>query len=152
MTIQRLDLLDTQIATQVLAVQRAGYQVEADLIGFAAIPPLMESLAALQASTEQFYGYFVEGSLAGLIAYEFTADRLDITRLVVHPDFFRRGIARQLVAYVLVLTHSPAIVTVSTGALNQPARLFYEQQGFEFVEEVTLPEGVTIARYQYSKA
>lgn len=151
MTIRELNLQDAITASQALAVQQAGYQVEADLIGFAAIPPLLETLGDLQASQELFYGYFVEETLAGFIAYEPIPNGIDITRMVVHPAYFRRGIARQLITHVMALATPQALITVSTGALNTPARRFYEGQGFELVEIITLPAGVQIARYCHHK-
>ena len=67
MELQRLDLTDRAVAGAVLAVQRRAYRVEADLVGFDAIPPLHETLADLQASTETFLAANVDGQLAGLV-------------------------------------------------------------------------------------
>lgn len=72
---------------------------------------------------------------------------MDIGRLVVHPAYFRRGIARKLVESMEAIG-GIHMLTVSTGALNTPARHLYERMGYHCIEEVTLPEGVAIAYYE----
>jgi hypothetical protein len=39
-------------------------------------------------------------------------------------------------------------VLVSTGAANLPARRLYQGAGFVLDDEITLPEGLRIARYR----
>lgn len=132
-------------AERALEIQRRAYQIEADLIGFAGIPPLHESLEELRQSQETFLGYFVADTLAGFVSYELLDDVLDINRLVVHPDYFRRGIGQALIRSLDGL--APKII-VSTGAGNQPARKLYENLGFRLIEEIELPVGLVIARYE----
>jgi len=145
--IKLLNILDKQVAETVLRVQRLGYRIEADLIGFEDIPPLHETMEDILKSEEIFIGYFVDDILAGLLSYIVEDAILDIGRLVVHPDYFRRGIGKELVQY---LANSEGLekIIVSTGALNSPARQLYERLGFKLVEEILLPEGVQIASYE----
>src|SRR5690606_36983681 len=91
---------DAIIAAQVWEIQMAAYRYEAALIDYPALPPLRQSVADLQASAEEFIGYVVETSIWGALSYEIADKSLDITRLIVNPAYFRRGIARQLLAYV----------------------------------------------------
>jgi hypothetical protein len=87
-----LDINDHQTAEAVLALQRRAYRVEADLIGSEGIPPLWETLEELQACGESFLGAAVDGRLAGAISWRFDAATIDIHRLIVDPDHFRRGL------------------------------------------------------------
>src|SRR3954451_20299808 len=96
MEIQRLDLQEQETVLRILEIQRDAYAVEARLIGSSDIPPLKETLEQLQQSREQFYGAFIDGTLAGVIAYQIDGDVLDIYRMMVHPDYFRRGITSAL--------------------------------------------------------
>ena len=52
-TWRRADLADAALAARVLAVQHAAYAIEAELIGYPDLPPLHETLAALQATEEE---------------------------------------------------------------------------------------------------
>ncbi len=65
------------------------------MIGTHEIPPLRDTAETLGRCGEAFYGYFAEGRLVGAVPYKKQDDALDIHRLVVNPDHFRRGIGRQ---------------------------------------------------------
>ncbi|MEQ1724121.1 MAG: GNAT family N-acetyltransferase, partial [Pseudobdellovibrio sp.] len=68
---------------------------------------------------------------AGFIAVEEETPYLRISRLVVSPEYFRRGIGKTLVQNVLDSETFGRQVIVSTGELNKPARLLYEKFGFK---------------------
>jgi ribosomal protein S18 acetylase RimI-like enzyme len=89
-----INIHDDDLAQQVLAVQRPSYQSESELIEYPNLPPLLETVADLQNSDETFVGYWVDGQLAGVLSYEQWDEGIHIDRLVVHPDYFRRGIGR----------------------------------------------------------
>jgi ribosomal protein S18 acetylase RimI-like enzyme len=65
----------------------------------------------------------------------------------VHPDYFRRGIGKNLVEYVETIPDIENVI-VSTGALNTPARQLYERLGYQLVKEVNLIEGLVIVCYE----
>ena len=118
--IRRLDLSDDTTAASVLALQRVrAYAVEAELIGSEAIPGLHESLEELRDSPEEFAGIFDDGELVAALAYEVAPEVLDISRLVVAPSAFRRGLGEQLIRWVLDAVPRP-ITIVSTGSRNAP--------------------------------
>ncbi len=147
--IKNLKLGDSETAKRALLIQRLAYRIEADLIGFDGIPPLHETITDLRASDETFIGYYAEEHLlAGVISYLITAGTLDIGRLVVHPDYFRRGIAQALVRHVEAISPDVRRIIVSTGRDNTPARAFYEKLGYQHTGDITLPEGVTISTYE----
>ena len=102
MKLSRLDLDDLETASALLELQRRAYRVEADLIGFDGIPPLHETLAELQQCGETFLGAMLdEGKLAGAVSWRFSERTIDIHRLVVDPDAFRRGTGSLLVRAAL---------------------------------------------------
>ena len=110
----RLDLTDDELAARLLAIQRAAYRVEADLISSDAIPQLHESLDELQAAAETWHGLFVDTTVAGAISHRVVDGVVDIHRLVVDPVFFRRGIARRLVEHD-VAPHAVVVARVDRG-------------------------------------
>ena len=133
--IRKLNLQDKHEAAELLALQKLAYRKEADLIGSDQIPPLHETLEALQQSTETFYGYLLDGQLAGAVSYKREGDLLDVYRVMVHPDYFRRGIARALLQFVEGCEPGIKRIIVSTGSLNAPARTLYEREGFRATSE-----------------
>jgi GNAT superfamily N-acetyltransferase len=147
MTIQQLDLMNQTLTEELLALQKSAYAIEAKLIGFPNLPPLHETVEELQTSGEIFYGYFVDGELAGAISYKIEDKTLDIHRMMVHPNFFRQGIARQLLALVLALPEIERAI-VMTGAANQPAKKLYETFGFVEITQEMVVEGLMIARFE----
>ncbi|MEL6524324.1 MAG: GNAT family N-acetyltransferase [Chloroflexota bacterium] len=148
--ITRLNLAHTKTAQRILTIQRLAYRIEADLIDFDGIPQLHESLAELQASSETFLGYHVNKTIAGVLSYEIDDTTLDIGRLVVHPDHFRKGIGRQLVQHVETIPHITKII-VSTGARNKPACNLYESLGYTHTDTREILAGLTIAFYEKIK-
>lgn len=146
--IQDIDFRQQDIAQRALLIQKLAYRIEADLIDFDGIPQLHESIHDLQESDECFLGYFIDDLLVGMLSYALLGDTLDIGRLVVHPDYFRRGIARALVQHLERRFSNVERIVVSTGAENTPACAFYDSLGYTHIGNIILPEGVHIAQYE----
>lgn len=138
--IKLLDITDKKTAAKVLEVQLPAYQVEADIIGYQGIPPLFDTIETLQNSGETFYGYF-DPFLAGVISYKIEHQVLDIHRVVVHPHFFRRGIGRAMVQFLLH-TYKERVngFMVRTAKKNTPAIKLYQQLAFREIEQVMTAE------------
>jgi len=127
---RRLDLSDRDTLRCVWELQRAAYAVEAELIGFAGIPPLHESLQQLRDCGESFLGLDDETGLAGAVSWTRLHDgTLDICRLMVHPRAHRRGIATTLLDSLDRLEPAARSV-VATGTANLPALALYRRRGF----------------------
>ncbi|MFI6989954.1 GNAT family N-acetyltransferase [Nonomuraea wenchangensis] len=146
MIIKTVSPHDDPLGGQLLAVQKAAYAVEAELIGDDRIPPLHESLAELRARDLRWLAAFDGGELSGAVAWAESSDELDIDRLVVAPSMARRGIGRALVEAVLARAGGRRVV-VSTGRDNVPARRLYEGLGFTLLGETEVIPKLWIARY-----
>lgn len=142
--IKQLDVMDTRVAEQIVDLQKKSYVVEAELIGFYDIPPLMDTADSIMECDETFYGYFEGESLAGLVSYKLEEEMLDIYRVAVHPEHFRKGIAKQLIEFIMNMHKGIKKIIVSTGLKNLPAVNLYLKLGFEKVREVEVAEGVYI--------
>ena len=138
--VQRIDLSDTSVASQVLVLQQAAYRVEADLIGFDGIPPLHESIEALIAAPLVWMGIESGGQIVAAIGITKETDSIDIDRLMVNPAVSRQGYGRAL----LSVLDPGATITVSTGTRNRPARRLYEAAGFVTVGESSPVAGLQI--------
>lgn len=137
-----LDLSDRALATEVHALQRAAYAVEAELIGFDGIPPLHESLDDMLAAGETWLGIRDADGVAGAVSYEKDGDGWTICRLIVAPRAFRRGHGRTLVAAALAAIGDHP-VAVSTGSANVPALALYRSMGFTETRRSEVAPGVT---------
>lgn len=138
------------MAKDILELQKASYEVEAEIIGCRDLPPLKESVADLQNCGEEFHAYYSDGKLAGAISIKRMDGILDIHRLMVHPAYFRKGIATALLAKIEEIYPFEELI-VSTGAKNGPAIRFYERHGFRKMKETMMSEGILIACYKKAR-
>ena len=145
--IESIDIALQPEALRVLELQRVSYRIEADLIGFGSIPPLRESLEELQSCGEVFHGWFEDDRLLGFISHKLEENVLDVHRVAVHPDGFRRGIARQLIEFILNLESSATRAIVQTGSLNVPACKLYLSFCFEILERREVAPGLELTLF-----
>jgi GNAT superfamily N-acetyltransferase len=111
-----------------LSLQRAGYAVQATLIGVESLPPQHDTVDDLRAES-LWVAEDEDGTICGLVGLE-RDDELCICRLVIRPDRVRHGVGRALVEHALTLAAGrPA--RVGTAAANTPALTLYRALGFE---------------------
>ena len=82
------------------------------------------------------------------MSWKRTGPLVDIHRLVVHPDRFRRGIAGRLLDALAEHEPDAERTIVATGAANPPARRLYERRGFAPVEERVVGGSIRIIIYE----
>jgi ribosomal protein S18 acetylase RimI-like enzyme len=145
--IKVLDNKNIEVAEQIIKLQKASYIVEAELIDFMQIPPLLERSEDILNSKETYYGYFVGQDLGGMISYIIEKDVLDICKVAVHPDYFKRGIATQLIRFVERMEGIKRII-VSTGLKNDPAVKLYTTLGFIETRVFEVEQGVHIINFE----
>ncbi|MCM3595854.1 GNAT family N-acetyltransferase [Metabacillus idriensis] len=145
--IKHLNHRDYSTAEKILGIQIPAYLIEAEIIGFRDIPQLKETPKDIAASTETFIGCMLENDIRGVLSYERGEEALNICRLVVHPGFFRLGMASTLLDYLLKKNLNKR-VTVSTGSKNFPAIALYQSFGFEKTKEIEVAPGVRITLLQ----
>ncbi|WP_306009909.1 N-acetyltransferase [Bacillus sp. MMSF_3328] len=138
-----LNIKDFETAKAVLSIQIPAYKIEAEIIGFDAIPQLFDTAESLMASRESFVGMCLDGRLAGVLAYEEDENWVVISRLTVHPSFFRRGIAKSLLAH-LTSEFTGRKWRVLTGKGNMPALQLYISFGFKEKGELEPEPGVQL--------
>jgi ribosomal protein S18 acetylase RimI-like enzyme len=139
--IEKIDIQNPVLLDKVLSLQKASYQIEAEIINYYEIPPLLETREELRDCGESFFGYFIDGNLAGFLSYTIENHLLDICRVAVHPDYFRRGIADALLEQVLALPGLQKAI-VSTGKKNLPALRLYQKHGFIIVGDKEIAKGI----------
>ena len=129
--VEPLNHRERSVAERIHRVQRVAYEQEAQLLGVSEFPLLKRTVADVQASAEQFFGAFLDGTLVGVVAVEPSEDRptLCISSLVVAPTAQRSGIGSALLREMLHRSASIAVV-VSTASANARALALYRQFGF----------------------
>ena len=146
--IRKIELKNRQEVFFLLDLQSVSYGVEARLIGFNNIPPLHDTIHTLQLSEETFYGYFINRRLVGALSFKRKNDIVEICRLMVHPDHFRRGIASSLIAFLEEKEEGVRQFTVMTGAKNEPAIQLYKKLGFVETEQNDVVPGVPMIAFK----
>ena len=109
-------------AEAVVELQRASYRIEADLLGARTLPALKESPRRLRKTREHFLGAYEGERLVGAISWKRTGSLVDIHRLVVHPERFRRGIARAIIQALEERQPDARRWVVATGAATTRRR------------------------------
>ncbi|MEU9139523.1 GNAT family N-acetyltransferase [Streptomyces sp. NPDC048404] len=152
--LSELDVTDTRTAVGVHQVARRSYAVEAELIGFDGIPALTETLEEMQARPLRWLGMVTrDGRIAAFVAWQRLAgeDGIDIDRVCVDPQWFRRGLALKLLDHLLAELAPGGKALVSTGADNRPAICLYERLGFTRVGTVQRAPGLLLAEFRLTR-
>ncbi len=146
--ISELKITNTYVAAEIVQLQMASYAVEAEIIGTNSIPTLFDTVETVTKSDETFYGYKINREIVGIISYKFEYGILDIHRLAVHPNHFKKGIACHLLKEVIMKYKDARKVIVATGSKNFPAINLYEKAGFKIIREFEVEKGVNITQLE----
>ena len=145
--IERLQNKDKQTSNRIRSVFQRSYAVEAKLLNATDFPPLKRSLESYLASGNDFYGYVENENLAGVIEIKHNERFTHIQSLVVDPDFFRQGIARKLMEFVLH-SYDSNLFIVETGAENEPANALYRKLDFIEVNQWDTNHGIRKVKFE----
>jgi ribosomal protein S18 acetylase RimI-like enzyme len=139
--IELLDHYSESVAIQIYDIFQLSYEVEASLVGAKDFPPLRRNLSDIQSSSSRFLGERIGLDLAAVVEFTRTGEELSIDSLVVHPQYFRRGLASQLLQSLLAKAHWQ-IVYVETAAANNPALVLYQKFGFSESKRWKTADGI----------
>jgi ribosomal protein S18 acetylase RimI-like enzyme len=140
---------DPYVVAMLLALQRASYAVEADLIGDDRLSPLHEDEHAIASWRGRWVTAWDGVELVGAAAWSEREDHVDIAKVMVSPSAMRRGIGSSLVRAVLAASAGP--VVVSTGRDNVPAVSLYAKHGFGHEDDAEVPPGIWVSRFRLAR-
>ena len=118
--IKKLQHTNLEIAREMRAIFQVSYAVEAQLLNAVNFPPLQRPLESYIKSKTTFFGYHIKDEIVAIIEVSSKEQTTHINSLVVSPHFFRQGIGRELMDYILQ-NFSSKVFTVETGLENIPA-------------------------------
>ncbi|MGP4069640.1 GNAT family N-acetyltransferase [Halobacillus sp. B29] len=137
------------VADSILRLQFLSYQVEAAIVGFPDLPPCEDNVTSIMESGETFIGAYIGTDLVGAISYKIEDNYIDIYRLMVHPEHFRKGIGQSLLRNVIG-TYPSKPSYVYTGSENTPAINLYTSHGFHPTHEKEVTPGMFLTRLERS--
>ncbi len=93
-------------------------------------------------------GLYHRGRLAALAGWTLENRVLELCRVAVHPDFFRRGYASRLLEAAEAAARAGGAVgmSVSTGRDNLPAAALYERHGFALKDRFLVDGDLAMVR------
>jgi ribosomal protein S18 acetylase RimI-like enzyme len=139
--IKKIDNSNKKVAEQIFTVFQNSYKIEAQLIGTLNFPPLLRSTKDIEKSNTLFYGFCDNECIVAVIEVFIEDKHLEINSLTVEPNHFRKGIANQLISYVLAkIDYSKA--SVETAVVNIPAINLYKKHGFVECKRWTPSHGI----------
>jgi len=142
--IGKIDLQDGAVTQQIYELQQASYLVESQLIDYPNLPPLLETVEALQHTDEQFLIFKEDERILGALSYVRAGDILEICRLIVSPNHFRRGIAGKLLRAAEEVEVDIKRIIVSTAENNLPAVTLYQKNGYHLAYRTVLADGLAL--------
>ena len=145
--IEKIDNKRNQIALEIRRIFQASYAIEAKMLKAIDFPPLKRTISQFIDSNSEFYAYYMKQNIAGLIEISSNQSITHIQSLVVYPKYFRQGIGKKLVMFVLD-TYTSTDFTVETGIDNHPAIKLYISLGFEEQSQWDTDHGVTKVRFK----
>ena len=145
--IERLKNNDLEISKKIRSVFQLSYKVEAKILNATDFPPLKRSLENYVNSNTAFFGYLKNQELAGVIEIEHNDNFTHINSLVVDPGFFKQGIARKLMEYV-INTFDSKLFVVETGLENGPATELYKKFDFKEVKQWNTNHGIRKIKFE----
>ncbi len=133
-------------AAEILELQAAAYQSEAELYGDWTIPPLTQTLPLLEAEflEKTFLKALQGGRIVGSVRASLDNGTCAIGRLIVYPDCQGKGIGTLLLARIETLFSSAERFELFTGTKSTDNIRLYERLGYRPFRAEPLSPKVTI--------
>jgi GNAT superfamily N-acetyltransferase len=133
-------------AEAILSLQRLAYQTEAAIYDDFTIPPLTETLEALIAhfDTRRFLKAVEDGRIVGSVRGFLEGPTCQIERLIVHPQYRRRGLGTALLNRIETLFPAARRFELFTGHKSVGNLRLYERAGYRAYRQQQVNDKVSL--------
>ncbi len=141
-----IDFASINDAASILELQRLAYQSEAVLYGDWSIPPLMQTVEALRAEIARmiFLKATEDEAIVGSVRAVAHEGTCSIGRLIVHPQYQRRGIGTRLMGAIEAMFPNAAVFELFTGTKSTGNIRLYERLGYTASRTARLSDTVSL--------
>ncbi|MGO9138611.1 MAG: GNAT family N-acetyltransferase [Syntrophales bacterium] len=131
-TMNQILRADISAAAEILALQKLAYQSEAVLYDDWSITPLTQSLHQIKKEFDEltFLKVCDSGRLIGSVRASIYDGTCKIGRLIVHPEFRRKGIGTRLMLAIETALPSAGRFELFTGSRSEGNIRLYERLGY----------------------
>ena len=133
-------------APQILALQKRAYQSEALIYNDWTLPPLIQTIESLNDELVQSVCLTVWSNevLIGSIRARQMDGIAQIGRLIVHPDYQKRGIGTQLLHAIEQHFYNANTYELFTGSLSQSNIRLYQGNGYTYTHKQQLSDDLVL--------
>ncbi|HTP64128.1 MAG TPA: GNAT family N-acetyltransferase [Geobacteraceae bacterium] len=141
--ILRADISD---AAEILALQKQAYRSEAALYNDRSIPPLTQTLSEIEKefSVKTFLKACESGQIIGSVRADIHEATCYIGRLIVHPEFQRRGTGTRLMSAIETGFPAARRFELFTGSRSVGNIRLYERLGYRIFRTIRLSPRVEL--------
>jgi ribosomal protein S18 acetylase RimI-like enzyme len=142
----RIIRADSADAAEILALQKIAYQSEALLYDDWMIPPLTQTLAQIEAefATLFFLKAVQENRIIGSVRASLDSGTCLIGRLIVHPDYRRKGLGARLMGKIEEGFSASERFELFTGSKSADNIRLYQRLGYKIFREEELSPKVRL--------
>jgi GNAT superfamily N-acetyltransferase len=133
-------------ADDILALQKLAFESEARLYADWSLPPLIQTLDELRAefAEKSVLKATCDGRIVGSVRAGLVGGTCHIGRLIVHPDYQRRGIGTRLMQAIESRYATASRYELYTGGRSVNNIRLYTMLGYRMVRAQTLSPQVTL--------
>lgn len=141
--IQEAELQDCE---EIIGLQRAAYESEAQLYKDWTLPPLLQTADSLrqELETSLILKAVEANKIVGSVRAKLVEDTCHIGRLIVHPDFQGKGIGSKLLQHIEKCFSQAAQFELFTGSKSEGNIRFYLRNSYQISLEQALTKDITL--------
>jgi len=141
-----MERADIDDAKEILDLQKLAYQSEAEIYHDYTIPPLTQTLEEMRKDFEKqvFLKASIDGRIIGSVRAHLKEGTCFIGRLIVHPEFQKRGIGTQLMHEIEKYYSKTLRFELFTGHKSDRNIYLYQKLGYQVFKAETVTKDLQL--------